>query len=77
MVGYLQVAAASPSSQAVVASLPDVPATYVLCTEDTILPPPRQRVMAARLGVEPIEIASDLRSSPSGRTSSRGSILAG
>jgi pimeloyl-ACP methyl ester carboxylesterase len=40
-------------------SLPDVPTTYVLCTEDTILPPPRQRVMAARLGVEPIEIASD------------------
>jgi hypothetical protein len=40
-------------------SLPDVLTTYVLCTEDTLPPPPRQRVMAARLGVEPIEIASD------------------
>ena len=39
-------------------SLPDVPCTYVLCTEDTILPPAKQREMAARLGVEPIEIAS-------------------
>ncbi len=40
-------------------SLPDVPCTYVLCTEDNVLPPARQREMAARLGVEPIEIASD------------------
>ncbi len=40
-------------------SLPDVPRTYVLCTEDTILPPATQRAMAVRLGVEPIEIASD------------------
>ena len=40
-------------------SLPDVPCTYVLCTEDTILPPAKQREMAARLGVEPIEIASE------------------
>lgn len=40
-------------------SLPDVPTTYILCTEDTILPPPTQRVMAARLDVEPIEISSD------------------
>jgi pimeloyl-ACP methyl ester carboxylesterase len=40
-------------------SLPDVPRTYVLCTEDNIIPPARQREMAARLGVEPIEIASD------------------
>jgi pimeloyl-ACP methyl ester carboxylesterase len=40
-------------------SLPDVPRTYVLCTEDTIIPPARQREMAARLGVEPIAIASD------------------
>jgi pimeloyl-ACP methyl ester carboxylesterase len=40
-------------------SLRDVPCTYVLCTEDTILPPATQREMAARLGVEPIEIASD------------------
>ena len=40
-------------------SLPDVPRTYVLCTEDKIIPPAKQREMAARLGVEPIEIASD------------------
>ena len=40
-------------------SLPDVPTTYVLCTEDALLPPTTQREMAARLGVEPIEIASD------------------
>ena len=40
-------------------SLPDVPRTYILCTEDKILPPEKQREMAARLGVEPIEIASD------------------
>lgn len=40
-------------------SLPAVPCSYVLCTEDTIIPPAIQREMAARLGVEPIEIASD------------------
>lgn len=40
-------------------SLPDVPCTYILCTEDNILPPARQREMAARLGVEPVELASD------------------
>ena len=40
-------------------SLPDVSRTYVLCTEDNIIPPATQREMAARLGVEPIEIASD------------------
>ncbi len=40
-------------------SLPDVPCTYVLCTEDNILPPATQREMAARLGVEPVEIGSD------------------
>ena len=40
-------------------SLPDVPRTYVLCTEDTIIPPATQRTMASRLGVDPIEIASD------------------
>ena len=40
-------------------SLPDVPCTYVLCTEDTILPPATQREMAARLGIEPVELASD------------------
>lgn len=35
------------------------PCTYVLCTEDNILPPARQREMAARLRVEPVEIPSD------------------
>ena len=40
-------------------SLPDVPCTYILCTEDNVLPPARQREMAARLSVEPAEIASD------------------
>jgi hypothetical protein len=40
-------------------SLPDLPCTNVLCTEDTILPPATQREMAARLGVEPIELPSD------------------
>jgi hypothetical protein len=40
-------------------SLPDVPCAFVLCTEDTVIPPATQREMAARLGVEPIEIASD------------------
>lgn len=40
-------------------SLPDVPRTYVLCTEDQTIPPARQREMATRLGVEPIEIASE------------------
>lgn len=40
-------------------SLPDVPHTYVLCTEDKVIPPAKQREMAARLGVEPIAIASE------------------
>jgi pimeloyl-ACP methyl ester carboxylesterase len=40
-------------------SLPDVPRSYILCTEDTILPPAKQREWAARLGVEPVELASD------------------
>jgi pimeloyl-ACP methyl ester carboxylesterase len=40
-------------------SLPDVPSSYILCTEDRIIPPARQREMAARLGVTPVEIASD------------------
>ena len=40
-------------------SLPDVPCAYVLCTEDNIIPPAKQREMAARLGVDTIEIASD------------------
>ena len=40
-------------------SLPDVPRSYILCTEDNILPPAKQREWAARLGVEPVELASD------------------
>jgi pimeloyl-ACP methyl ester carboxylesterase len=40
-------------------SLPDVPRTYVLCTEDKIIPPAKQREMAKRLGVTPIEIAAE------------------
>ena len=40
-------------------SFPDVPRTHVLCTEDQIIPLARLRKMAARLGVEPIEIASE------------------
>lgn len=40
-------------------SLPDVPCAYVLCTEDKIIPPAKQHEMAARLGVEPIEIAAE------------------
>jgi len=40
-------------------SLPAVPCAYVLCTQDNVLPPATQREMAARLGVDPIEIASD------------------
>jgi pimeloyl-ACP methyl ester carboxylesterase len=40
-------------------SLPDVPCAYVLCTEDEIIPPARQREMAARMGLDTIEIASD------------------
>ena len=40
-------------------SLPDVPCSYVLCTEDNVLPPAKQREWAKRLGVEPVELASD------------------
>jgi pimeloyl-ACP methyl ester carboxylesterase len=40
-------------------SLPAVPCTYVLCTDDNVLPPATQRGMAARLQVDPVEIASD------------------
>jgi hypothetical protein len=40
-------------------SLPDMPCTYVLWTEDSILPLATQREMAAGLGVEPVELASD------------------
>jgi hypothetical protein len=39
--------------------MPDVPRSYILCTEDTIIPPGRQRHFAASLGVTPIEIASE------------------
>jgi pimeloyl-ACP methyl ester carboxylesterase len=39
--------------------IPDVPRTYVLCTEDQIIPPERQRAFAASLGITPIEIASE------------------
>jgi len=41
------------------AGIPDAPRSYVLCTEDEIIPPERQRAFAAALGVTPIEIASD------------------
>jgi pimeloyl-ACP methyl ester carboxylesterase len=40
-------------------SLPDVPRAYVLCTEDKIIPPAKQREMATRLGVKPVEIAAE------------------
>lgn len=40
------------------AAIPEVPHAYVLCTEDQIIPPARQRAYANRLGVCPIEIAS-------------------
>ncbi len=39
--------------------MPDLPCSYVLCTEDQIIPPERQRAFAAALGVTPIEIASE------------------
>jgi hypothetical protein len=38
--------------------IPDVPRSYILCTEDQIIPPDRQRAFAAALGVTPIEIAT-------------------
>ena len=40
------------------AAIPDIPRAYVLCTEDQVIPPERQRAFAAALGVSPIEIAS-------------------
>jgi pimeloyl-ACP methyl ester carboxylesterase len=41
-------------------SLPGgVPCSYILTLEDTLLPPELQRAMAADLGVDPSEIASD------------------
>jgi len=39
--------------------IPDVPRSYILCTEDKIIPPERQRAFAASLGGPPIEIASE------------------
>ena len=39
--------------------IPDVPRSYILCTEDQIIHPERQRAFAALLGVIPIEIASE------------------
>ena len=39
--------------------IPDVPRTYILCTEDQIIPPERQRAFAASLGITPIEIVSE------------------
>jgi pimeloyl-ACP methyl ester carboxylesterase len=39
--------------------IPDVPRSYILCTEDQIIPPERQRALAASLGVAPVEIASE------------------
>ena len=44
------------------ATLDDYAAAVVaamVCTEDKIIPPAKQREMAACLGVEPIEIASE------------------
>lgn len=41
------------------AGMPDVPCSYILCTEDQILAPERQRAFAAALGVTPVEIASE------------------
>jgi pimeloyl-ACP methyl ester carboxylesterase len=41
------------------AGIPDVARSYILCTEDQIIPPERQRAFAASLGVAPIEIASE------------------
>ena len=41
------------------AGMPAVPRSYILCTEDKIIPPGRQRLFAASLGVSPIEIASE------------------
>lgn len=42
-----------------VTGTPDIPRSYILCTEDTLIHPERQRAFAAALGVTPTEIASD------------------
>jgi pimeloyl-ACP methyl ester carboxylesterase len=39
--------------------IPEVPRSYILCTEDQIIAPERQRAFAASLGITPIEIASE------------------
>jgi pimeloyl-ACP methyl ester carboxylesterase len=39
--------------------IPDLACSYILCTEDQIIAPERQRAFAAALGVTPIEIASE------------------
>lgn len=39
--------------------IPSIPRSYILCTEDKIISPERQRAFAATLGVTPIEIASE------------------
>lgn len=39
--------------------IPDVPRSYILCTEDQIISPERQRAFAAMLDVTPIAIASE------------------
>ena len=39
--------------------IPDLSRCYILCTEDKIIPPERQRAFAASLGVTAIELASE------------------
>ena len=39
--------------------IPDVPRTYVLCTNDQLIDPDRQRAFAKSLGVIPVEIDSE------------------
>jgi pimeloyl-ACP methyl ester carboxylesterase len=39
--------------------VPSVPCSYVLCTEDQIIAPARQRMFAGMLGVNPVEIVSE------------------
>jgi len=41
------------------AHMPDVPTTYILCTEDNTVPPDLQRQFARSLNVEPVDLASD------------------
>ncbi len=41
------------------AGIPEIGRSYVLCTQDQIIPPERQRAFAALLGVTPIEITSE------------------